>query len=268
MSGDAPSGERRPERVTEHAVTATGVLAESVRRLVRDPVMAVPFLAAGVVLSLVDWLRVRDPVPTTHVPQFGEVTVSVSFFVSPSGLRATGVRPAALVDLRPRYLVWTVGLELLALVAVAVAGWLTLSRAAGVGPSRNRLVTYLVFVVATRLLLGAFSAFDGLAWVTLLAFVALLVVFVRLFAAPALVVAGGPDGDGLGIRAAAGRSSRLARGRGPPVFGLVLAVGLATWFLGSVPAAGALVSTAMVAPVHAVAVVVFVESVADGTGRR
>jgi len=261
MSGSAPTEARTPDRDRERGPSATAILAESVRRLVRDPALALPFAIAGVVLALVDRLRLRDPVPTTSPQQFGDVTVGVSFPVYPSGVRSTGLDLAALVDLRPWYLLRTVGLEALAVLAVAFAGWLTISRAADVTPSREQLVSYIWFVVAVRLLLGAFDVFDGLAWVTLLALVALAVAFVRLFAAPALVVVGAADGGARSVRAATGRSSRLAHGRGATVFGLVVAFGVAAWLLGSVPAVGALVSTALVAPVHAVAVVTFAESV-------
>lgn len=267
MSGGAPPESATPER--ERGPSTTAILAESVRRISRDPVLALPFAVAGVVLALIDRLRIRDPVPTMLAQPVGDVTVSVSFPIYPSGLRATGLDPAALVDLRPWYLLRTLGLELLAILAVALAGWLTLSRAAGADRSRESFVSYLGFVVAVRLFLGAFAVFDGLAWVTLVAFVALLVAFVRLFAAPALVVAGENrrEGEGEGIRAAAGRSSRLAHGRGATAFGLVLVFGLGAWLLGSVPAVGALVSTALVAPVHAVAVVAFVEAATPNPNR-
>ncbi|WP_115862634.1 hypothetical protein [Halorussus litoreus] len=269
MSESAPTDVRNPDRDRAGGPSATAILAESVRRVVRDPALALPFAIVGVVLALVDRLRLRDPVPTTSPDRVGDVSVGVSFPVYPSGVRSTGLDLAALVDLRPWYLLRTVGLEALAVFAVAFAGWLTISRAAGVTPSRERLVSYLWFVVAVRILLGAFGLFDDLAWVTLLALVALAVAFVRLFAAPALVVVGGDgregdeagEGDTGSVYAAASRSSRLAHGRGATVFGLVVAFGVAAWLLGSVPAVGALASTALVAPVHAVAVVTFVESV-------
>lgn len=252
MSTDAPGGsadrERRP------STSAFRILRRSIARVAADPALALPFAAAGLVLSAVDWLRVRDPVPTTTPDRVGDVTVSVAYQIYPAGFRATGTRLAALVDLRPQYLAWAVGAELVALLAVGAAGWLTLARAGRVELSGERLVAYLGLVVAVRLVLRFFALFDGLAWVTLAALVLLAVVYVRWFAAPALVVAG--DGPRRAVR----RSGRISKGEGVTAFGLVLAVGLSTWLLGSVPLVGAFLSSAVVAPVHAVAVVVFAES--------
>lgn len=257
MSTDAPA--ERVDRERLPSTSVSGILRESVARIADDPTLAVPFLAAGLVLSAVDWLRFRDPIPTTTPERVGDVTVSVVYHVYPTGLRATGVRPSALVDLHPRYLAWTVGLELAALVAVAAAGWYVIARAEEVEPSADRLAAYLGFVVTVRLAHWFFGFSDGfgwsaLGWLALVALVVLAVVYVRLFAAPALVVA--EDG----LRRALGRSARLSTGEGATVFGLVVLFGVSGWLLGSVPAVGALLSSAVVAPVHAVAVVVFGES--------
>lgn len=76
---------------------------------------------------------------------------------------------------------------------------------------------------------------------------------VRLFLVPAAVVAGD------GVIGTVRESNRRARGHGWTVLGLVLLFGIATWLLGAVPRVGALLSTALVAPVHAVAAAVLYE---------
>ena len=270
------------------STSVSGLLRASIGRIVADPRLAVPFLVAGVVLSAVDWLRVHDPVPTTTPELVGDVTVSVAYRFYPTGLRTTGTRPAALVDLEVGYLARTLGLELAALLAVVVAGWLTLSRATDARESAGRsassgrsssaqsgfarsdtrsldsgrLGSYLGFVVVGHLLVGLFGLLDGLGWLTLVGFVAYAVVAVRLFAAPALVVGGS------GVRAAMRRSHRHAVGEGATVFGLVVLFGIGAWLLGSVPVVGAAASTALVAPVHAVATVVFAERTAANSDGR
>ncbi|NHN58410.1 MULTISPECIES: hypothetical protein [Halorussus] len=252
MSTDAPAENVDRERLP--GTSAGDILRESVARIAADPVLALPFVVAGLLLAAVDWLRLRDPVPTTTPPRMGDVTVHVAYQFYPAGVRGTGVRPAALVDLELPYLAWTVGAELAAFLAVALAGWVVLSRAADAERTPGSLARYLAFAVGAHVLLGLFALFDGLGWLALLALAAYLSAAVRLFAAPALVVAGRD------LRTAIGESARRSRGEGATVVALVVLVGLAAWLLGSVPVVGAFLSTAVVAPVHAVAAVAFVES--------
>ncbi|WP_135854594.1 hypothetical protein [Halorussus salinus] len=300
MSADGPTGTDAPgdgrgvppaesvDRERLPSTSVSGLLRASLGRIVADPWLAVPFLVAGVVLTGVDWLRAHDPVPTTTPELVGDVTVSVAYRFYPTGLRATGTRPAALVDLEVGYLARTLGLELAALLAVAIAGWLTLSRARDAGESltrsrsgdrsgsarsgstrsdsgrfdfdsldSGRLGSYLGFVVVAHVLVGLFGLLDGLGWFAVVGLVAYAVVAVRLFAAPALVVGGS------GVRAGMVRSHRRAVGEGATVFGLVVLFGLGAWLLGSVPVVGAAASTAVVAPIHAVATVVFADRTRD-----
>ncbi|UPW00155.1 hypothetical protein M0R88_16780 [Halorussus gelatinilyticus] len=298
MSADAPTGNpddppgdgrgvapaENVDRDRLPSTSVSGVLRESVGRIVADPWLAVPFLVAGVVLTGVDWLRVHDPVPTTAPELVGDVTVGVAYRFYPTGLRAAGTRPAALVDLETGYLAWTLGLELAAFLAVGIAGWLTLSLAMDAGESGGhstsgdrsgsarfdsvgfdstrfssapfdsaRLGPYLGFVVVAHVLVGLFGLLDGLGWLAVVGLVVYAVAAVRLFAAPALVVGGS------GVRGAMRRSRWRAVGEGATVFGLVVLFGLGAWLLGSVPVVGPAASTALVAPIHAVATVVFAE---------
>ncbi|NEU56813.1 hypothetical protein [Halorussus sp. MSC15.2] len=264
MSADASAGnpsEPPAENVAHERFPGTsfsGVLGKSVARIVTDPRLPLPFVVAGLVLTAVGRLRARDSIPTTTPDLAGDTTVRIAYHFYPTGLRVTGTRLAALVDLEPGYLAWVVGSELAAFFAVSVAGWLTLSRATDAGSGdrlpRERLATYLGLVVAARLLFQSFAVFDGLGLFAVVGLVAFAVVSVRLFAAPALVV------TGLGLRAAVRESARRSVGEGATVFGLVVLFGLSAWLLGSVPVVGTLLSTAVVAPIHAVAAVVFAES--------
>ncbi|WP_227377306.1 hypothetical protein [Haladaptatus halobius] len=231
--------------------TTTGILREAIDRLGRDPELVVPFAVAGVVLSVVGRLRLTDAVPTRVSDGLGETMVRVQFSLYPTGSETTGLPVAALVNLKLPYFLWAVGLELVVFLAVGIAGWFTLARAFEAERTMERLLTYLGFVAVVQAAFRLLGAVDGLGFVTL---VGLLATFVRLFVAPALVVAGAD------IRTAVGRSSRLTAGEGVTVFGLVLAVGLSAWILGSIPVVGAFVSSAVVAPIHAVSIVVFLDS--------
>lgn len=250
------SEEAPAESQSDHDPTVVGA---AVRRLVDDPLLAAPFAVAGLILALVDWLRLRGPVPPGTGQQVTGTTVSIAFHVYPTGVRATGLRVGAVLDLRPEYLARVLGVELLALLAVGVAGWLTFVRALDLDRDPRQLLAYLGFVVALRAFYRLFVPLDDVGLLTVVAFLVLLTVMVRLFAAPALVV------GGEGFVSAVRTSATASRGQAWTLFGIVLLVGLAAWFLGSLPA-GAFLSTAVVAPVHALAVVVVVERALGTSG--
>ncbi|KTG10221.1 hypothetical protein AUR64_11595 [Haloprofundus marisrubri] len=248
----------------ERELSVWSTLWTAVSRIRRDPGLVVPFFFAGVVVTIVDYLRLRDSVPVSVVDRMGGGGIDITYLIYPTGSRTTTTPFGALVDLTVAPLLTTVGLELTAFLAVGVAGWLTLSRALGNRTKSARLFPYLGLLallhVAFRLL-GLVGTIGGP--VGLLLFVGTLAVFVRVFLVPVLVVAGDD------ISAAFGRSARLTRGYRWTVFGLVLVVGLGTFALGSVSLVGPLLSATLVAPVHAVALVVVAERIekAEGTER-
>ena len=249
------NGPEEPERPT-----TTGIVSETVARIRRDPTLAVPFAIASVVLTVVDWLRLQDPIPARTVEGLSGGTVSVTFHVYPTAAQRTARSFGALVDLKLQYLAWAIGLELLAILAIGVAGWYTLTRVTGVDLSLRGLGSYLSFAVAIQAafrlfgLLGNLGPFWGIVFL-----VVVLSAMVRLFVAPAFVAAG----DNLST--AGRRSAAVTRGRGIGVGVLVVAIGLATWLFGSVPVVGALLSGTLVAPVHAVTIALLVERSAVGT---
>ena len=259
MTDDAFAGRETVENRNQ-GITVGDTLSAALARLRDDPLLAVPFALAGVVLSLLDWLRELDPIPTVAAGGARETTVGLEFQGYPTGAPATARRVGALIDLEPSSLGWAVGLELVALLAVAVAGWYTIVRAAALERTARGLASYVGFVVlivAAGRLLGSIGdvtlpGLTGLA-VFLLVILVVLVAFARLFLAPGLAVAGSTPPRA--IR----RSVQLTGGSTGPLVVLVLLYGLAAWLLGSVPQVGALVSSAVVAPVHALSIVVVLE---------
>ncbi|NGM68090.1 hypothetical protein G6M89_03525 [Natronolimnobius sp. AArcel1] len=235
------------------------MVSRSLARLRRDPFLLVPFALAGVVLAILDFLHRGDPVPAIEHGGLGEHTVNVEYAGYPTGLRQATVPLESLLGLELPYLLWGGGLYVLGLLAVTVAGAVTIRRAlTGETSIDIDAVTSLFgFVVAMDLLQRALGSVDLLQGMGLLLGIPVLVLYfyvmVRLFVTPGLLVAG------WGPRAAIRGSDRLTTGAGWSIAGVVVLLGVAAWLLGSVPAIGAFPSTAVVAPIHAVAIVSVLE---------
>ena len=257
--GEASSGDDGP----------SGPLAVAIGRMRRDPTLALPFVVTGVLLAVIDWVRRHDPVPTLVSDDGQGISISVEFVGYPTGISETTRSIESLVDLHLPYLAWGIGLEVAALLVVAVAGTVTIARAlddAGIATGSDvtglirRLLAYLglvaLFASAGRLLgaVGDVGLFLGLPL-----FVAIYVALVRFFVAPAFVVTG--SGPITALR----RSNRATRGSGWSIFALVLAFGLAAWLLRLFPLAyaGPVLSSALVASIHAVTVAVVWERTAE-----
>ncbi|ELY43829.1 hypothetical protein [Natronorubrum sulfidifaciens] len=256
--GPQASGDREQES------EPGGALARAVARIRADPFLLVPFALAGLLLSLLDQLRLWDPIPTLVTERLPALAIDFEFSIFPTGTPGTTRRVAALVDLETPYLLWAVSLEVAAVLAVSIAGWYTIARAADADATTTGLRSYVGFVVLIAIggrLLGSIaevtlSGIVGLA-LFLLLFVLALVVLARLFVAPAIAALG--SSPWVAIR----RSVRLSSGHEYGLVGLVLFYGLLGWLLGSVPAIGAVVSSVGVAVVHAVSTVTVLESVSD-----
>ncbi|WP_228841666.1 hypothetical protein [Haloarcula sp. CBA1127] len=231
-------------------LSTLGVLKSALGRIRRDPVLAVPFAFVGMVVALVDWLRQHDSVPMAPTDALSQ-SVSVNYAVFPQGTARTVRHVGALVDLETRYLLWAVGLEVLVPLAVGIAGWVTITRVLDTHSGPRALSRYLVAlaaVVSIPQLLGGFSVdITGFLSGLMLLAVALFVL-TRLFLLPALLVTGS------GFVTALRQSYRRSRGRGMTIAGLIIVIGLAYWGLATVPVAGGFLSTAVVAPIHAVAI--------------
>ena len=246
----SPSGSHGPRR-------RPNPLSTALARLRDDPVLFGPFLLVGILLAVVDRLHRRDPIPT--VERLGGGTsgtdVRVEFLGYPTGIGRT-VRPLeSLIGLEPLYLGWGLALYVLPLVAISVAGAVTMGRAMGRSVGLEPVGSLLGFVVAADLfhrLVGSIDALQGMELWGLVPLALYFYLLVRLFLVPGLLVAG------RSLRGAVRESVRRTAGRGWPLFGLVLAIGLAAWLLAMAPL-GAVLSSALVAPVHAVAIVVVLE---------
>ncbi|WP_408957377.1 hypothetical protein [Natrinema sp. 74] len=241
-----------PEAATAGEDGPPSPLRTAADRIRREPTLALPFAIAGLVLTLVDWLRRYDPLPTAAAGGDG---ISIEFAGYPTGTHET-IRPLeALVDLKLPYLAWGIGLEAVALLTVVVAGVVTIARvadgdteAAQTDVSFGRqLLAYVGLVVllhSAGRLLGTVGTVGVIFGIPL--FIGILFVLARFFAAPAYAAAG------VGPLSALRRSVRATRNSSLSLIGLVLTFGLAAWLLSAIPYAGTLLSSTLVAPIHAV----------------
>lgn len=251
-------------------LTVAAVLRATVDRLRAEPWLAVPFVLAGIVMGAVDFARRWDPIPASGVSSDG-LSVEIAFYLYPTGVADTARPLGAMVDLLPGYLLWAIGLELAALVAVGLAGWIVIARGVGQSFGWRSAASYIGLLVVPLWILrfagGAEIEFTngGLIFgIPLLVLWA--VVLVRLFLLPVCLV----DGRGEGVVGPVRESIAASRGIGWTIFGLIVLIGLGASLLGSVPIVGGLVSTALIAPLHAVAAVVVystgrANSVCDGS---
>ena len=243
--GDADTRPGQPRQPTKLSVAA--VLQTAIGRIRRDPLLAVPFTIAGILVALVDWLRTRDPIPVA-TPDALSQTVSLQYSVVPQGTARTVRYADAMIDLQLPYLLWAGGLELVVVLVVGFAGWLTIARTLETSFEPGGLSRYLLALMALvslPQLLGASITIERfLVGLGLLA--VFLAVAVRLFLFPACLVAGS------GFITSLRQSYRRSSGHGTTIAGIVIVIGLASWGLVKIPHLGGFLSTAIVAPVHAV----------------
>ncbi|QCS41494.1 hypothetical protein [Natrinema versiforme] len=253
-TGEAVSADENGQRDADDAGPSV-TLPQPVARLRREPTLALPFAIAGVFLTVLDWLRRADPLPTLATGGGEWTRLSIEYAGYPTGVPETARSLEAFVGLRPPYLVWGIGLEILAFAAVAVAGIATVARASAdierwdEALSGRRLLAYFGVVVSFDAVGRVLGSFDGGLLLGAVLAVPLFAAFVRAFAAPAFVVAGA------GPLTALSRSWRATRGIGLRVLALVGCLGLAAWFLGSLPSVGTVLSTTVVGAAHAVSTV-------------
>ncbi len=248
---------------TAPETTPTATLSRLIRRvrarLVDDPLLCVPFLLAGVALSLIDELRRHDPVPARSLVGIHRLDFSLELVLIPSGSRGVRRILGGLTDLQPRLLLWALGLETAALGIVALAGYLTLARALDTGWSATSAGTYLLYVALTT---GVFWIIGPL-YVNLPLFLVMLwgpfvalwfLGLVRLFAVPAAVV------NGQSLLDAARWSNDAVDNREWAHLALVTFFGVLLWLAELLSVGSTLISFAVVGPLHAVAVAVVSET--------
>ena len=245
----SPSSAQEPANLTVLAV-----LQATADRLRADRWLLIPFVLAGVVMTVADFARQQDPIPASYESDEG-LSVEIAFYLYPTGVSDTARPVGAIVDLFPQYLLWAIGLELAVVLAVGLAGYIVIARGLGRSLAWRPAVRYVGVLVVplwvVRLAGGAEIEFTNgglLFGISLLVLWAL--VLVRLFVLPVCLV------DGHGVIEAVRESARTSRGAGWTIFGLIVFIGLGTSLLGSVSMVGGLLSTALLAPVHAVAAVI------------
>lgn len=254
-SGDGTTADSRASATPSGTPVTVGTVLKTVTsRVRRDPVLVVPFAVAGLLVACADWLRQQDPVPVATPDSFGQ-TISIQYSIFPRGTARTVRRVDALLDLRPSYFVGAAALELLVLLAVGLAGWLTITRALAVERRLDSLAGYLGFlsvvVVLPRILGSPTVDVDSLL-LGVLAFLVAALVLIRLFLFPGLLAAG------CRATTALRESVRQSRGSRWALFWLLVVFGLASWGLAQVPIAGGFLSTAVVAPAHAISLAVLI----------
>ncbi|WP_198947989.1 MULTISPECIES: hypothetical protein [unclassified Halorubrum] len=230
--------------------------AEIVRTLRSMPTLWLPFLVAGCVLTVIGRFRIRDPLPVE--PPVSGSTLQIVYTVYPTGTTATSRSLDALINLPLDVLLYAVGLELLAIGAIATAGGITMVRASDRMVSRRRFLVYTGGISVVYLITHLGTAIDldvsvNSLLVALGAFAVLAFVAVRLFLLPVAVLFAEP------LRSAPVESWRRSRGHGVPLFALIVGIGLTSGWLVAIPYVGVVLSVMTVGTVHAVALTTLYE---------
>ena len=231
--------------------------AEILRALRSTPTLWLPFFVAGCVLAVIDRFRIRDPLPIE--PPASETTLQIAYAGYPTGATATSRSIDAVVDLPLDVLLYALGLELLAIGAVAIAGWVTMVRASDRTVSRRRFFAYAGGISVMYLLTHSGTAIDlnvsvNSLLVALGAFAVLAFVAVRLFFLPIAVLYADP------LRTAPSESWQRSRGHGLPILALIVGIGVLSGWIAPVPYLGVVLSVTVVGTTHAVALAVLYNS--------
>ena len=230
---------------------------EILRTLRSTPTLWLPFFVAGCVLAVIDRLRIRDPLPID--PPTSETTLQITYAGYPTGATSTSRSIDAVVDLPLDVLLYALGLELLAIGAVAIAGWITMVRASDRTVSRRRFLVYAGGISVVYLFTHSGTAIDLNVSVDSLllalgAFAVLAFVAVRLFFLPIAVLYADP------LRTVPSVSWKRSRGHGLPILALILGIGVVSGWIASVPYLGVVLSVTVVGTTHAVALAVLYDS--------
>jgi hypothetical protein len=193
-------------------------------------------------------------------PEWTEKSLSVQYSFFPSGPARTLRELGAFVDLRTLYVLGALTLECAVFVGVGLAGWITIIRVLDDERRLGALGRYLgVFgsIGSIPVLLGPRSVTLDSLPLALLGVVVVSLVSVRLFLLPGFLARGDR------VTAALTHSVRASKGAFWPLLSLVIVFGLGYWVLAMVPLVGGFLSTALVAPLHSIALAVFVERRGD-----
>ena len=224
------------------------------------PGLWVPFFVVGCLLTLVDYLRERDPLPTE--PFVSESTFEVTYMVYPTGTSETVRSLDAFVDLPLDVYIYAISLELLVVGGVAIAGWLTMKRVSEVPYRPRRFLTYLggvsvLYFIArvgnvVNLEYSPESLLSGIAALIIIALIA-----VRLFLLPAAIL------HEKNLQTAFQASWNRSKSHGAALLGLVVLFGLASQWIAGIPLVGVILSSTIVGTIHAVSLAILYERNSD-----
>lgn len=238
-----------PDR-RDRQVSTTGLLADAWWYIQERPLVVAVLIAAGLVVSGVDWVAIHDPIPSEGFQGVQDGHLSIAFGIVITVLSREAVPLSALVGLKLPWLGWALGLKALKILAVVGAGAYALARFLHVPLKTAAVLRYAAVVGVFHFGYGRLN-FEGGA---IIIAIPLLVVFfaltVRLFAVPGLLL------TGMSIRSAVVGSWRLAYGRGWALVGVVIVVGAVNHALASIPLVGP-IGSALVGVGHAGAVSAF-----------
>lgn len=240
----------------DRGLSTAGLLTDARRRLQENLPALFALLAAGVVVAGTDWLLRRDPVPTVGYTGVLDGRFSVTIGVVVRVISDAGTPLSALIGLRPRWLAWTIGLELPAFLVVSGAGAYALARLLGVDLTRTAVLRYVAVAAVLRLASVSFDLVGGAVVLAVVLIPLAFIFLVRLFAVPGFLIAGHS------IPGAFRDSWHRTRGHGWALLGVVFLIGLLNHLLASIPIVGP-VGSAFAGALHAGGVAAFLRQIGE-----
>lgn len=244
--------DRDSDADSDVSLSAVTLFSRARRRIREQPRVILALLFAGSIVTGIDWLRLHDPIPSVGFSGIQDGHFAILFSTVVTIFSRATVPLSALVGLKPQWLAWAVGLELLGFVAVVGAGAYALARLLQVPLTTTATLRYAGIVLLLRFLPSI--NIDGGMMATILIgiplFAVSLFLLVRLFALPGRLIAGDS------IRSALRRSWHRTNGHSRSLFVVIITLGILNHLLTSVPVIGPL-GSAVGAVLHAGTIAAF-----------
>jgi hypothetical protein len=248
MSTDIDPALRADER--GRPVSAPALLSGALSRLYAKPAAFAALVFAGVAVTGTDWLRAQSPVPVTEYTRFQTGDVNVAFEILVTVLPRNALPPSALLYLRPRWLLVTVGLELFAFVTVVLSCTYALAAMLETDLSVGIVARYGALLAVLRVGAPRATFTGGSLLVGIPLLVAVLYLIVSLVPVPGRLVLGES------LPTALRRSWARTDGYRWSLLGVVLVLGITNDLLAGLPVVSP-AGSALVAAVHAGVVATF-----------
>lgn len=236
---------------TDRSDSTVALVTGAYYRLRTTPHVVITMVLAGLVVAGIDWLRLHDPIPTSGYVGIQDGQLAVLLSLPVMVFSRTSVSLSAFVGLKPQWLAWAIGLELLAFIVVVGASAYVLARLL-----QRPLTTAAVMRYAALVGLFQFGPRIHLENAGLLVgvpiFIIWVFVLVRLFTLPGLLIAEKP------VRAALRDSWHHTTGHGWSLVALIGLLGLLSHLGMSIPLVGPL-GSALIASLHAGTIAVFLD---------